>query len=173
MLNRGRAIICSNSGLVNWCICVTCHNENNNSLSCILTHWGRVTHICVSKLTIIVSDNGLSPGRRQDIIWPNTGILLIWTSGTNFSEILNEIRTFSFKKMHLKMSSGKWRPSCLSLNVLTIASDDQRCFIKQNHLDPWIKDQLKSPCCLQFYSNSYKILFHAWGLVPSACHKIL
>ena len=34
----------------------------------ILTHWGRVTHICVSKLTTIGSDNGLSPGRRQAII---------------------------------------------------------------------------------------------------------
>ena len=39
--------------------------------------WGRVTHICVGKLTIIVSDNGLSPGRRQAIIWTNAGILLI------------------------------------------------------------------------------------------------
>ena len=27
----------------------------------VLTHWGRVTHLCVSKLTIIGSDNGLSP----------------------------------------------------------------------------------------------------------------
>ena len=34
----------------------------------LLTHWGRVTHICVSKLTIIGSYNGLSPGRRQAII---------------------------------------------------------------------------------------------------------
>ena len=33
-----------------------------------LTHWGRVTHICVGKQTIIGSDNGLSPGRRQAII---------------------------------------------------------------------------------------------------------
>ena len=30
-----------------------------------LTHWGRVTHICVGKLTIIGSDYGLSPGWRQ------------------------------------------------------------------------------------------------------------
>ena len=75
-----------------------------------LTHWGRVTHICVSKLTIIGSDNGLSPDRRQSIIWTNAGILLIGPLGTNFREILIEIRTFSFKKMHLKMSSGKWRP---------------------------------------------------------------
>ena len=83
-----------------------------------LTHWGRVTHICVSKLTIIGSDNGLSPGRRQAIIWTNDGILLIRTFRTHFSEIVSEIHTSSFKKMHFKMSSGKWRPSCLGLNVL-------------------------------------------------------
>ena len=83
-----------------------------------LTHWGRVTHLCVSKLTIIGSDNGLSPGRRQAIIWTNAGILLIRTLGTNFSEMLSEIRAFSFKKMHFKMSSAKWRPLCLGLNVL-------------------------------------------------------
>ena len=34
----------------------------------ILTHWGRVTHICVGKLTTIGTDNGLSPERRQTII---------------------------------------------------------------------------------------------------------
>ena len=84
----------------------------------VLTHWGRVTHISVSKLTIIGSDNGLSPGRRQAIIWTNTWILLIWTLGTNFSEILSEIHAFSFKKMHLKMSSAKWCPFCFGLNVL-------------------------------------------------------
>ena len=83
-----------------------------------LTHWGRLTHICVSKLTIIGSDNGLSPGRRQAIIWTNAGILLIWPLGTNFNEILIEILTFSFMKMRLKVSSAKWRPFCLGLNVL-------------------------------------------------------
>ena len=82
--------------------------------------WGRVTHICVNKLTILGSDNGLSPDRRQTIIWTNAGILLIGPLRTNFSEMLIEIRTFSFKKMHLKMSSGKWRPFCLGLNVLTL-----------------------------------------------------
>ena len=58
-----------------------------------LTHWGRVTHICVSKLTIHGSDNGLSPGRRQAIIWTNAGILLIRTLGTNVSEILCKIHS--------------------------------------------------------------------------------
>ena len=75
-----------------------------------LSHWGRVTHICVSESIIIGSDNGLSPGRRQAIIWTNAGILLIRTLRTNFSEILIGIHTFSFKKMHLKMSSAKWCP---------------------------------------------------------------
>ena len=83
-----------------------------------LTHWGRVTHICVSNLTIIGSDNGLSPGRRQAIIWTNAGILLIGPLGANFSEILIEIQTFSFIKMRLKVSSAKWRPFCLGHNVL-------------------------------------------------------
>ena len=82
--------------------------------------WGRVTYICVSKLTIMGSDNGLSPGRRQAIIWTNAGILLIRPWGTNFSEILIGIQAFSFKKKHLKMSSAKWRPFCLGLNVLKL-----------------------------------------------------
>ena len=54
----------------------------------------------------------------EAIIWTNAGILLIGPLETNFSEILIEIHTFSFKKMHLKMSSGKSRPFCLGLNVL-------------------------------------------------------
>ena len=84
-----------------------------------LTHWGRVTQIYVGKLTIIGSDNGLSPGRRQAIIWTNAGTLLTEPLGTNFSEILIGIQIVSFKKMRLKMSSVKWRPFCLSLNVLS------------------------------------------------------
>ena len=84
-----------------------------------LTHWGRVVHICISKLAIIGSDNGLSPGRCQAIIWTNVGLLLIWTLGTNFSEILSKIHIFSFKKMHLKTLFVKWCQFCLSLNVLT------------------------------------------------------
>ena len=84
----------------------------------VLTHWGRVTHICVSDLTNIGSDNGLSPARRQAIIWTNAGILLTGHIWTKFSEILIKIHTSSFKKMHLKMSSGKWRLFRLGLNVL-------------------------------------------------------
>ena len=67
-------------------------------------------YICIGKRTIIGSDDGLSPDRRQAIIWTNAGILLIWPIGTNFSEILIGIQTFSFQKTHLKMSSANWRP---------------------------------------------------------------
>ena len=88
----------------------------------VLIHWGRVTHICVSNLTIIGSDNGLSPGRGQAITWTNIGILLIGPLGTNFNEMLIKIHTFSFKKIHLKMSFGKWRPFCLHLNVLILVT---------------------------------------------------
>ena len=88
----------------------------------VLTNWGRVTHICVGKLTIIGLDNGLSPGRCQAIIRTNAGILLIGPLVTSFSEILIVIQTFSFKKMRLKMPSGKWRPFCLGLNVLMVQS---------------------------------------------------
>ena len=83
-----------------------------------LTHWGRVTHVCVGKLTIIGSDNGLSLGRCQAIIWTNAGILLIRPLGTIFSGILIEISTFPFTKTRLKASSAKWWPFCLGLNVL-------------------------------------------------------
>ena len=77
-----------------------------------------VTWSC--KLTIIGANNGLSPRRRQAIIWTNDGLLLTGTLRTNFSEILNETHklTFSFKTMHLKMASAKWRPFSLGINVL-------------------------------------------------------
>ena len=95
-------------------------NLNQNIASKIdgLTHWGWKTHICVSKLPIIWSDNSLSPGRRQAIIWTNAGILLLGPPRTTFNETLIKIHTFSFKKIPFKMSAGKWRPFWLGLNVL-------------------------------------------------------
>ena len=60
-----------------------------------LIYLGRVTQICVKKLTTIGSDNGLSPGRRLAIIWNNAVIYLIRHIGKNFSEFLIEIQTFT------------------------------------------------------------------------------
>ena len=119
--------------LSHWLISVNQKNFENNVVMFVgpfnplnvmfcyeLTHWGQVTHICVGNLTTIGSDNGLSPGRRQAIIWTNAGILLIGPLGTNFSEISIEILAFSFTKMRLKVSYAKCRPFCLGLNVLTL-----------------------------------------------------
>ena len=77
---------------------------------------------------IIGSDYGLSPVWRQAIIRTSSGILFIWPIGTNLNEPLSEIHTFSFKKMYLKMLSGKWWPFCLGLNVLIFMG-----FIKLHH----------------------------------------
>ena len=110
-LIHGHSLICKSVGPLEWLF---------NSLR------PSDAYICVSKLTIIGSDNGLSPDRRQAIIWTNAGILLTGPLGTNFSEILIEILTFSFKKMRLKVLSAKRRPFCLSLNVLTYQQPRQR-----------------------------------------------
>ena len=116
-------------------------------INILLTHWGRVTHIRVSKQTIIGSDNGLSPDRRQAIIWTNAGLLLIGPLGKNFSEILVEILAFSFKKMCLKVSSAKRRPFCLGLNVLRIMMNRDfflRTYFKFNlFLEEKITSQLR------------------------------
>ena len=57
-------------------------NSNKRCREHLSTHWGRVAHICVDNLTTIGSDNGLSPGRRQAIIWTNAGILLFGPLGS-------------------------------------------------------------------------------------------
>ena len=63
----------------------------------LLTHWGRVTHICVGNLTIIGSDNDLSPSWRQAIIWTNAGILLIGLLGTT-ARFYSEFKHFLSRK---------------------------------------------------------------------------
>ena len=99
-----------------------------------LTHSGQVAHICIGKLIIIGSDNGLSPDLRQAIIWTNARLLSIEPLGTYFNENLIKIQQFSLKKMHVKMSSVKWRPSCLSLNVLIGIFQLNVCSITAEHL---------------------------------------
>ena len=108
---------------ISWYQWIMATNAEWVSASCRhhLTHWGRVTHVCVAKLIIIGSDNGLSPDRRQTIIWTNAGLLSIGPLRRYFSENLIKMQQFSLRKIYLKMSSAKWRPSCLGLNVLILA----------------------------------------------------
>ena len=102
-----------------WCIFYCATKYHMDSIWIYLTHWGRETRVCVGNLTIISSDNGLAPGRRQAIIWTNAGILVIGPLGTNISEILIKIHAFSFMKMLSKVSSAKWQSFCLGLKMLT------------------------------------------------------
>ena len=73
-------------------------------------------HIYISKLCHHWFDNGLSPVWWQPTIWTNDGLLSIRPWRTYSIETLVEIQVL-FKKMHLKMSSAKMQPSCLSINV--------------------------------------------------------
>ena len=108
-----------------------------------LTHWGRMMHIWISKLTTIGSDNGLLTRWRPAIISPNAIILLIRPLETKFSETLIEIHIFSFKKVHLKMSPVKWQPFHFGLNVLT-------CYIitncEMNIAGAWLPQKFTSLC---------------------------
>ena len=86
----------------------------------LLTHWGRMMHICVSKQTIIGSDNGLSPGRRQAIIWINSGMLFIGSLGINFNEILIKnlyilFQENPFENIVWKMASILSRSQCVNM----------------------------------------------------------
>ena len=109
-------------------------------------------YICVSKIIIIGSDNGLSPGWRQAIIWTNAGSLLIWPLGTNLSEILIEIDIFSFNKMHLKVSSWKCRPFRLGLNVLTEWWCHHCAYI---YLDSWSYWAISADTSRQIFWNVF------------------
>ena len=74
-----------------------------------------MTHVCVGNLTIIASDNGLSPGRHQTIIQTKAGKLSIGHLGANFGDILIEIHTFSFKKGHLKTTGILSQPQYVNV----------------------------------------------------------
>ena len=108
----------------------------------------------------IGSDNGLSPDRLQAIIWTNAGILLIGPLGTNFREIWFNIQNFSFMKIYLKISSGKWRPFCrggdeLTRSVFQLSSSTSGPSMRMIHV---------SPLCLQDLPNKLVAYKHnpAW-----------
>ena len=115
-----------------------------------LTHWCRVTHICVRYVTIVRLDNGLWPCRRQAIILTNAGILLIGPLGTKFNEILIGIQTFLLRKMQYKMSSAKWHPFCLGVNVLTLENAETLIRI--------IANSMRSGGCIQMPGSYHSAL---------------
>ena len=73
----------------------------------------------ISKLTIISSDNGLSPKRRQAIICTNAWILLIATSGTNL--VNSEVKFYifiqenAFENVFCEMAAILSLPQCVKV----------------------------------------------------------
>ena len=71
-----------------------------------LTHWGRVMYICVSKLTIIGSENALLPGWCKAIIWTNAWI---WSTSHIFIQ-----ENAIFQSVMCKMAAILSRPQCVN-----------------------------------------------------------
>ena len=107
------------------------YNHYSNSIKHI--GFGHETMVCTVCFTILylgnvhgccydfdssgLSDSYMCPKNRPSLVqmmaWPmimNDDISLIVPLGATLSEILIQINTFPFKKMHLKMSSAKCQP---------------------------------------------------------------
>ena len=92
----------------------------------------------------IGSDNGLSPFRRQTIIWTNAGLLFIRPKGTNFSEIVIKVQIFSFTKMHLKI----WYMKCQNLKIL------KNRIIWSSKRIPYTEQHIQRSNCVQFQDSN-------------------
>ena len=97
-----------------------------------LTHWGRVSHKCVGKLTIIGSDNGLSPGRRQANQWWN---IVNWTPGNKLQWILHGnwyifIQENAFENVVCEMAYILSRPQCVKnkLKIIFVQGTVASCY---------------------------------------------
>ena len=109
--------------------------EHTNNSVTVFTHLP-LCRMCASVDPVSNgSDNGLSPNRRQ--AEPKADLLSIGPLGTNFSGILIKIQNVSFTKMHLKISSVKWRQFCSGgdeltkwVNCHTWQSDQHGCRVR-------------------------------------------
>ena len=124
-----------------------------------LTYRGQEAYICVSKLTIIGSVNGLSPRRCQAIACTNAPLLPIRPQGTcYFIEFLFKIQKFWLMEIHLKMSSAKWRPFWLGLNVLI----DHTHPLSINHITTAKQNKtvmyVQEICCISDITSKYAII---------------
>ena len=124
------------------------------------SHWyinslrlSRETHICGSDQTIIGSNNALSPGRRQAIIWTDTEI---GSLGIHFSAFLGEIQIFHSSKCIWMCRRRNRSHFCLGLNVL-------------NHNTPY--PQFTVSCVLLWLSfiRVFRVLFTATGSSVRLC----
>ena len=95
--------------------------SGNNELTVLspLTHWGRVTHICVGKLTIIGSDNWLvawtAPSNYLNQSWD----IVSWTLRNKLQWNLKQnsvvsIQENAFENGVCEMASILFRPPCVN-----------------------------------------------------------
>ena len=90
------------SNYYSW-ICIWCCIIDLWFLRCLewLINWLRSSNVFMP--------SACSPVRRQAIIWINDVILSIEPMITNYSENLIKTQQFSYKTMHVKTSSARWR----------------------------------------------------------------
>ena len=77
--------------------------------------WGRVTHICVNKLSSLVQIMACRLAGAKPLSEPMPECYYYWTFGNKLQWIYNRNLYILIQEIHLKMSPGKWRPSCLGL----------------------------------------------------------
>ena len=121
-----------------------------------------MTHICVIDLTSIVSDNGLSPGRRQAIIRTNAGIFLIRPLGTNFREIVIEISNIfiqenAFESVVFETAAILSRPQCANIDYVA-------CYNKSTSKTNETKAMLSKQKNISLYKFMQRV---GWGNNPT------
>ena len=76
-------------------------------------------HTCISRLTVIGPENGLSPGRHQAIIWTNAGMLLtepVRTTSVKYNRSsFIFIQENAFENVVSEMESILSRPQCVNV----------------------------------------------------------
>ena len=88
------------------------HYDALRSMLIFVTHWGHLTHICIGDSTIIVSDNGLSPNRRQAIFWTEMGILM------KFQAKFKNLHSWDiFQKVLWQKATNLYRSQCIVISI--------------------------------------------------------
>ena len=114
-------IFIRNFTFFHWRTCLwKCWLQNGKHFVQALTHWGQGMHICVSKLTIIGSDNGLLLGQCQAFIWTNIVKIVNWTLGNKLQGNLNQnlnifIQKNAFENVVWKMAAILSGPQCVNV----------------------------------------------------------
>ena len=86
-----------------------------------------MTYIYADNPTLVGSDNGFSPGRRQAIIWTNDGILFIRPFGTqwNFNRHLQiSNQENAYENVVCEMAAILSQPQCVYVVNCLSAHDD-------------------------------------------------